>query len=311
MKQILIIQGTAFCHVSLAMRLIYDVARSYPDYRFTYLVQPETTTILVSPPENLEMMAITAHHNRFWGRTYWHLVRLLQKYPLNMLIDLENTFSSNFLSFCLTFGGKIRKFTIRKPTIESKNERMLFKDRRIAFRSAPMHLSLMKECFERAGIPPMNGMPPIDLDKRYIELPGSLPTLPQFPILLGFAPFGRRNNPSSEEISRADYMLSRIADAVPHAAFVLFLSEGTLYTPPLKEDRYSYLPNNILFSTELAVIRQFLLLIAVDSFYLFEANLIGTEYILLPNLYRLDNQGIKIHTDTIISKIKTLEETAS
>ena len=94
MAHYLIVRTSSLGDVALSLRLVYAVAKQYPEHRFTYLMKPSITGILVSPPHNLEAMAIDIKHS---DRSLFGLISLSNKLiydRFDAIIDLQRSWRS-------------------------------------------------------------------------------------------------------------------------------------------------------------------------------------------------------------------------
>ena len=147
MAHYLIVRTSSLGDVALSLRLVYAVAKQYPEHRFTYLMKPSITGILVSPPHNLEAMAIDIKHS---DRSLFGLISLSNKLiydRFDAIIDLQRSWRSLFLSRRLRCcRARIRCTRIAKSAVVKRCQE------HISLSDTEQMLSLFADTFARAGL---------------------------------------------------------------------------------------------------------------------------------------------------------------
>lgn len=303
-KQILIIQSTPLCHVSLALPLIYAVAQSYPQQQFSYLLTPQAAELVLSPPDNLEV--ITKNPNSRWLkiRSSWQIKRLIKKHHYDQIIDLERTRLSRYLTFAATFARKARKTTIKPLKISEPKRKKLFRKRKVAYSLADSLYKLMKDCFERANLAPLREVAPIQISPLHAYIERGIDKLPHVDTLIGFAPFGSNPTPMEQEVDYAHQIATQLLESHKQLGIVFFTHrQATKHLSIQDRDRIAVLDAFDDYPKGLATIGSLSLFIGTDSVLLFLARMVGTEVMLIKSLYKATAQTIATHTKEILETL--------
>ena len=284
MAHYLIVRTSSLGDVALSLRLVYAVAKQYPEHRFTYLMKPSITGILVSPPHNLEAMAIDIKHS---DRSLFGLISLSNKLiydRFDAIIDLQRSWRSRFLSRRLRCcRARIRCTRIAKSAVVKRCQE------HICLSDTEQMLSLFADTFARAGL---------HVQAPYPSFPRiHYPEIHPNPFSIGIAPL-QGEQPIQDDFERTAGLVSALREAFPHATFYLLGVKKELFSK--YSDLFELLPRGVNFITglsfahELAYLSQLSCLITVDNSMAHLARLMDTPFIEIPSIHTEENTLLSI-----------------
>ncbi|MFC2648508.1 glycosyltransferase family 9 protein [Porphyromonas endodontalis] len=284
MAHYLIVRTSSLGDVALSLRLVYAVAKQYPEHRFTYLMKPSITGILVSPPHNLEAMAIDIKHS---DRSLFGLISLSNKLiydRFDAIIDLQRSWRSRFLSRRLRCcRARIRCTRIAKSAVVKRCQE------HISLSDTEQMLSLFADTFARAGL---------HVQAPYPSFPRiHYPEIHPNPFSIGIAPL-QGEQPIQVDVERTAGLISALREAFPYATFYLLGVKKELFSK--YSNLFELLPRGVNFITglsfahELAYLSQLSCLITVDNSMAHLARLMDTPFIEIPSIHTEENTLLSI-----------------
>lgn len=275
MAHYLIIRTSSLGDIALSLRLIYALANRYPEHRFTYLMKPSITGILVRPPHNLEAMAIDIRHTDRSILGLLSLARKLKYDHFDAVIDLQRSWRSGFLVRRLrSFGYNPRCLRIEKtPEVKRSQER-------IAMPDVPTMLRLFEKTFLRAGLvveEPFAPFPRVS----YLDIKTDS-------FAIGIAPLQKQEFDLAD-LEEINQLISVLQEQFPKATLYLFgfnndtaLSQLNVLQNPFP--REVKIISKVSFARELARLSTLKCLVCADNSSAHLAQLMGPPTIPLPAL---------------------------
>lgn len=285
MKHYLIIRTSSLGDVALSLKLVYAIARSYPDARFTYLMKPTITGVLINPPPNLEAMTADLKDSDRSILALFRLACRLSGEGFDAVIDLQRNWRTRFLTRYLRFFSKAETYTIRKLHIPKADKSLQRKADRIPYPHSDQAIQLFERTFRKARLQPQAPYPLPDTmqDSRITSSEEIL--LPHMPLLVGFVPFAKNESPTAASIAAVKALLSELLKAFPQVGVLIIGAEEIFSEAPLESSpRYAFLPSNIHFHRELNALRKLRILIGIDSSFLHLAEVVGTKVLYLSEI---------------------------
>ena len=198
----LIIRTTSLADVALALRIVYPVVRIHPEYRFTFLMKPSLTGVLVNAPANLEAM----------------------------VIDLERSRRSRFISTVLCTFSKAKLSRIPRTVAVSKT-----KMKYIPYEEGECYLEYFTDCFQKSGL--IEG----ELPAETAVLSPSEPQCEAICNRIGIAPFAKNGTPE-EALEVASQIVTALKNSFGVDSLVIGADENVTQKFITKENEGNIFP---------------------------------------------------------------------
>ena len=247
-------------------------------------MKPSITGILVSPPHNLEAMAIDIKHS---DRTLFGLISLSNKLiydRFDAIVDLQRSWRSRFLCRRLRCcRARIRCTRIAKSAVIKRCQE------HIPLSDAEQMLSLFADTFARAGL---------HVQAPYPSFPRiHYPEIHPNPFSIGIAPL-QGEQPDQVDFEHTAGLITALREAFPRATFYLLGIKKELYSK--YSALFELLPRGVNFITglsfahELAYLSQLSCLVSVDNSMAYLARLMDTPLIDVPSIHTEENTLLSI-----------------
>ena len=277
-QKVLIIQAGSLSKVALSLPLIYAVACANPEVRFTLLVKPSITAILVDLPTNIEAMTLLNYGGKHKVRSMSRLIRLLRQQDLDAIVDVENSAYSRLLSFFTALWYSTQRVT--KRTIKYKREKL--KQSVSLFEKKENEKQLIKRAFEKLPLNSIKEIKAISPNFEISFLQEELPAVAIKSYTVIVAPFGKSLSPTLQQRETVCNLIQQLLSKFPSCGLALIVQDGEQLQDKIASDNCAFLPCNLLFPIELFILKKAELVIAPESAYLYEAEMVGTEAYCLP-----------------------------
>lgn len=146
-KNVLITRFSALGDIAIAIPVVYDVCRTWPNVNFYFLTRPWQATLFQNPPENLTVLP-TDIRGQYGGMLgMWKLVRHLRKqYPIDAMADLHSVIRTWQLELFMRLNG------VRVQAIEkSRKERKLLTSGKLRKQLTPT-IQRYRDVFSNLGL---------------------------------------------------------------------------------------------------------------------------------------------------------------
>lgn len=161
MAKYLIARLSAMGDVAMLLPVVYAVARANPQHRFTMLTQPFLTTLMLSPPANLEAMAIDTKREERSVRGLLSYAERLRREHFDYFIDLHNVLRTKLLRLVVHCSTPTKCIALKKPR---KARRRLLSQRPRDLAPLPSMLELYVQTLRTAGLTVPEVILPISLE---------------------------------------------------------------------------------------------------------------------------------------------------
>ena len=197
-KNILIIRLSALGDVAMVLPVVYSVAETYPEKRFTFLTRPFFARLFINKPRNIEVLAWDFRTGGVPVMNMLLLMRLFAKKHYDCVADLHNVLRSWIIDCFFMARGKrvvmVDKMRNKRAALTSKH----------SMTSHPKITDRYLEVFARMGIPSamtFKSLFPIGSTSLHFTIPSPN---------VGIAPFARYLNKTYpiEKMERVVAMLS-------------------------------------------------------------------------------------------------------
>lgn len=149
MKHVLVVRLSALGDVAMTIPVIYSVARTYPEIRFTVLTQAVASKLFIKAPENVSVFIadVKGKHKGFIG--LWRLFKELKAIGIDAIADLHDVIRSKFIRLLFSLQGTqaevIDKGRAEKRRLTSRKHKQL----------RPLKTSITRytEVFTQMGLP--------------------------------------------------------------------------------------------------------------------------------------------------------------
>lgn len=301
-KKVLLLQGGSLSSVAMSLPLVYAVARTHSEVQFILLVKPSLTAFLVDLPTNIEAMTLLTHSGNSPLRSFFRLTRLLRRDSFDAVIDLQSSFSSRLLSFFITLFKSTQR--VRKAFVKKADSHTLF-DRREEERHS------VQRAFARIGLQPIGEVHPISPRYEVSFLQEEMPKGMHGACRLVVAPLGKSSSPTTTEQSAMKRFIQQLLAHFPSCDFAVLTHASDSLFADLASRRCHILPTDLLFPIELSLLEGAELVVAPESAYLYEAEMVGTEAYRLPAASSLTKDTIDTILNNITNKISLKEDSSS
>lgn len=268
----------------MVVPLIYAVAQSNPEHKFTFLTQPFLTALLSDPPTNLEAMAIDIKREE---KNIPGLVRYadrLRREGFDAVVDLHNVLRTRFLRYSLWFSG-VRTACIHKP--RKARRRLVAAPPKKVLQPLPHMLQLEREALERVGLHVPQEISPIRISNQavrsFFELSPEVSALLDGTPLIGIAPFAS-THAKTYSLEQMEEVVSRLSRETNYRV-LLFGARGReaelLSTWQGKYQHVHSLAGRLELSQEIALISQLICMVSMDSANAHFASMVGVRVLSL------------------------------
>jgi ADP-heptose:LPS heptosyltransferase len=280
---LLVIRFSAMGDVALTIPVISSLVSSYPDIRITFITRKEYEPFFYNIP-GVEIIGVNLNDKYYSGikgiyRLYKELKRLG---PYDYGIDLHDSIRSKLLKFF--FGKELKFATIVKGRKEKK---LQTRKKNKVLRPLPHTVERYLHVFERAGFyPKLLKGPYISLDMRAKKLAKDFLVKNQIykkeELWIGIAPFAG-HIPKTWPFFKIKQLLNIIKKELKCKVFLF--GGGSKEKELLMELHQEFLDityvvaGNLLLDGEMSLIERLDLMIAMDSFNMHIASLIGIPVI--------------------------------
>lgn len=269
----LIIRTSSLADVALSLRVVYPMVRMNPHVRFTFLMKPSITGILVNAPSNLEAMVIDLDNTDKSIVGLFRFSRKLLYERFSGVIDLERSKRSRYITHVLRTYGRVKTYRISRPEALHRQS-----GDHISFVESERYLHAFEACFQKAGL--------LQESLSYHE------AVMQVPIYLGredahyeigLVPFSKADHSvanldaalRTKAILKESFSLNSVVIGLDKS-----LSEKIRTTDPLPKDVYPY----VSFYEELSMLSRLRMVVGVDSSRLQMAQLVGVPVVYLQEM---------------------------
>lgn len=267
----LIIRTTSLADVALALRIVYPVVRLHPEYRFTFLMKPSLTGVLVNAPANLEAMVIDLDRSEKRIAGMLRLVRKLRNERFTGVIDLERSRRSRFISTVLCTFSKAKLSRIPRTVAVSKT-----KMKYIPYDEGERYLEHFTDCFRKSGL--IEG----ELPAETAVLAPSEPQCEAFRNRIGIAPFAKNGTPE-EALEVANQIATALKNSIGIDSLVIGADENVTHKFITKENEGNIFPYSSFYK-EIGMLSSLRIVLGVDTSRLQLARLVGVPVLFLKEL---------------------------
>ena len=267
----LIIRTTSLADVALALRIVYPVVRLHPEYRFTFLMKPSLTGVLVNAPANLEAMVIDLDRSEKRIAGMLRLVRKLRNERFTGVIDLERSRRSRFISTVLCTFSKAKLSRIPRTVAVSKT-----KMKYIPYDEGERYLEHFTDCFRKSGL--IEG----ELPAETSVLSPSEPQCEAIRNRIGIAPFAKNGTPE-ESLEVANQIATALNNSLGIDSLVIGADENVTQKFITKKDEGSIFPYSSFYK-EIGMLSSLRIVLGVDTSRLQLARLVGVPVLFLKEL---------------------------
>lgn len=301
-KKVLLLQGGSLSSLAMSLPLVYAVARTHSEVQFTLLVKPSLTAFLVDLPANIEAMTLLMHSGNSPLRSFLRLTRLLRRDSFDAVIDLQSSFFSRLLSFFTTLFKATQR--VRKVSVKKADSHSLF-DRREEERRN------VRKAFERIGLPPIGEVHPISPRYEVSFLQEEMPRGMHGTCRIVVAPLGKSFSPTTAEQITTKQFIQQLLAHFPCCDVAVITHASDSFLADLASSQCSILPTDMLFPVELSLFEGAELVVAPESAYLYEAEMVGTEAYRLPSASSFTKETTETILNIISNKISLKEDSSS
>lgn len=270
---VLILRLSALGDVAMTIPAIYSVARSFPEHHFIVVTSAFTARLFITPPANVEVVALSKDESRGWMGTF-RLLRRLSALHVDAVADLHNVLRSWFVD--IFFRLHFKPVAILDK--HRSERRAILHDH--ACTATPFTQRYF-DVFARLGL---------KTEPRFTTLfLNSLPSLPSglpakaTEVWVGIAPFARYRS-KTYDVAQMREVVSMLA-ARPRARIFLFGARGTeekmLTEWAGKTENVFVVAGRLQLEEELALMAHLDTMLTMDSANMHLASLVGTRVVSL------------------------------
>lgn len=267
----LIIRTTSLADVALALRIVYPVVRLHPEYRFTFLMKPSLTGVLVNAPANLEAMVIDLDRSEKRIAGMLRLVRKLRNERFTGVIDLERSRRSRFISTVLCTFSKAKLSRVPRTVAVSKTE-----IKYIPYDEGKRYLEHFTDCFRKSEL--IEG----ELPAKTSVLSPSEPQCEAIRNRIGIAPFAKNGTPE-ESLEVANQIATALKNSFGIDSLVIGADENVTQKFITKENEGNIFPYSSFYK-EIGMLSSLRIVLGVDTSRLQLARLVGVPVLFLKEL---------------------------
>lgn len=275
--KILVSRLSAMGDVAMLLPVLYAVARANPEHEFTLLTQPFLGNLLLSPPDNLEAMAIDTKGEE---RSVWGLLRYVERLReegFDLYLDLHDVLRTKCIRWLLRCAG-VRSLHLQKPRAARKRHL----SRAEGERPEPIEPTyrLYLRVFAEAGLRVPDTIDPIELTPEAIqpELRRSYPEAFDGTWVIGVAPFASTES-KTYDLAQTEAVVAGLAER----GYTVYLFGGRGREAAVLEgwaERYAgvyALAGRLELIDELAIISKLGLMLSMDSANMHLASMMGVR----------------------------------
>lgn len=250
--------------VALSLRFIYALAKDNPEDSFVYMLKSNITDLLLDAPDNLEAFNVDFNEGDRSIFALFSLATRLCREDFCGLLDIAPSRRSSFLRRFVACCSRCKtaKVKLSLSREQQKRQKMLG---HLPFRLTTAFAKALDRAAKKIGLVINATFPPIHVANETEHKSPFDIDLSSCDKIIGYAPFFRRETPSSEALAAFEANLSSLMEFFPRAGFIVFGSQVLMEKHLPHSPRFAFFSDSDFFYREMQAIAMCDQLLSIDS----------------------------------------------